>query len=253
VTSGATGNHERHNREFWDADADAYQAAHGEQLARGATWGVWGIPESDLDVLGATRGRDVLELGCGAAQWSLALARDGARCIGLDQSAAQLRHARRAQHDAGIAFPLLCASGEAVPLESASFDVVFCDHGVFSFCDPDRAVSEAARLLRRGGLLAFNHSTLLHTLCWDAKTETVSKKLHLPYFGAREFDWGDGTVDFHLTYGEWIRCFARHDLGVDDLIELEPPSTPTTTYDSYVDPKWAARWPAEEIWKVRKR
>jgi SAM-dependent methyltransferase len=253
VTSGATGDHERRNRRFWDTDADDYQAAHGEQLARGATWGVWGIPESDVDVLGDTRALDVLELGCGGAQWSIALARDGARCIGLDQSRGQLRHARHAQRDARVTFPLVCASGEAVPLADESFDIVFCDHGVFSFCDPDRAVSEAARLLRPGGLLAFNHSTLLHTLCWDAKSEKVSKKLHRPYFGAREFDWGDGTVDFHLTYGDWIRCFSRYGLAVDDLVELEPPSTATTTYDSYVDPKWAARWPAEEIWKARKR
>ena len=253
MTSGATSEHERRNREFWDTDADDYQAAHGEQLARGATWGVWGIPESELGVLGDTRGLDILELGCGAAQWSVALTRDGARSIGLDQSRSQLRHAQHAQGDAGVAFPLVCASGEAVPFADESFDIVFCDHGVFSFCDPDRAVGEAARLLRRGGLLAFNHSTLLHTLCWDAKTETVRKKLRLPYIGAREFDWGDGTIDFHLTYGEWIRCFARNGLAVEDLVELEAPSTATTTYESYVDPQWAARWPAEEIWKARKR
>ena len=32
------------------------------------------------------RGRDILELGCGAAQWSIALARAGARPVGLDLS-----------------------------------------------------------------------------------------------------------------------------------------------------------------------
>ena len=30
-----TSAHEQRNREFWDADADDYQAAHGEQLERG--------------------------------------------------------------------------------------------------------------------------------------------------------------------------------------------------------------------------
>jgi len=253
VTGGATGDHERRNREFWDADADAYQTAHAEQLERGAAWGVWGIPEAELDILGDTRARDVLELGCGAAHWSVALTGDGARCVALDQSREQLRHARLAQHGADAAFPLTCASGEAIPFASESFDIVFCDHGAFSFCDPDHVVSEAARVLRPGGLLAFNHSTLLHTLCWNAKTETVGKKLRLPYFGAREFDWDDGTVDFHLTYGGWIRCFVRNGLVVEDLVELEPPPSPATTYTSYVDPAWAARWPAEEIWTARKR
>jgi hypothetical protein len=93
---------------------------------------------------------------------------------------------------------------------------------------------------------------LLHSLCWDADEERVSDRLHRPYFGARRFDWGDGTIDFHLTYGEWIRCFARHDLVVEDLAELAPPPAATTTYVDYVDVEWAARFPAEEIWKVRK-
>jgi len=37
-----------------------------------------GIPESRLKVLGEVAGKDVLDLGCGAAQWSIALARRGA-------------------------------------------------------------------------------------------------------------------------------------------------------------------------------
>ena len=62
----------------------------------------------------------------------------------------------------------------------------------------------------------------------------------------------DGSIDFHLPYGEWIRCFVRHGLVVEDLIELEPPPEATTTYDSFVAIDWARRWPAEEIWRLRK-
>lgn len=252
MTSGPTGNHERRNREFWDADADDYQAAHGEQLGRGATWGIWGTPESDLKVLGATHGRDVLELGCGGAQWSIALAREGARCIGLDQSSAQLRHAQRARRRAGVAFPLVCASGEAVPFDDESFDLVFCDHGAMSFCDPARSVPEAARVLRPGGLLVFNKATILHYLCWNPAKDRQSRRLRAPYFGSGRYD-SDGTVDFQIPYGEWIRLFQRHGLIVEDLIELQAPKGATTTYEGFVDVAWARRWPVEEIWKARKR
>jgi len=245
--------HGRRNREFWDADADDYQAMHAAQLAEPRVWGVWAIPEDEIGALGPTEDQDVLELGCGAAQWSIALATGGARCVGLDLSTAQLRHARRGRSDAAVTVPLVCASGEAVPLRSASFDLVFCDHGALSFCDPDRAVGEAARLLRTGGRLVFNHATLLHTLCWDVDADRVRKKLRRPYFGAREYDWGDGSVDFHLTYGDWIRCFARHGLVVEDLVELQAPLDATTTYDGFVPAPWAREWPAEEIWRLRKR
>lgn len=248
--------HEATNRAFWDADAEAYQKLHGEQLARGKVWGVWAIPDEELDVIGDTRGLDVLELGCGAAQWSIALAREGARVVALDLSQAQLRHATANMRGARVSVPLVCASGESVPLRSESFDLVFCDHGALSFCRPDRIVPECARLLRVGGRLVFNHATLLHSLCYDEETDAQSDRLHRPYFGgepgARRFDWGEGTIDFHLTYGDWIRCFRRAGLVVEDLVELVPPPGATTTYESYVDAEWASRWPAEEIWVTRK-
>ncbi len=74
---------EGRNRELWNAKSDSYQAAHGTNLSEKAlAWGVWRIPESEIHVLGAVEGRDILELGCGAAQFTLALAEAGARRLG---------------------------------------------------------------------------------------------------------------------------------------------------------------------------
>jgi SAM-dependent methyltransferase len=246
--------HERQNRAFWDADADDYQAEHAPDLdAEPRGWGVWRIPESALGVLGDVRGLDVLEFGCGAAQWSIALAADGARVIGLDQSRGQLRHARALVDDTPHAVPLVCASGEAVPFADNSFDLVFCDHGAMSFCDPDRSVAEAARLLRTGGRLVFSHATPWPYLAWNFERERVTRRLRRSYFGMRRFDDGDGrgTIDFQLPYGEWIRCFRSHGFAVDDLVELRAPKGARTTFADF-DPRWARRWPAEQIWCVRK-
>ena len=68
----------------------------------GLAWGVVQIPEAELQILGDVAGLDVLELGCGAAQWSIGLARLGARPVGLDLSARQLEYARRAMAVAGL-------------------------------------------------------------------------------------------------------------------------------------------------------
>jgi SAM-dependent methyltransferase len=243
--------HERRNREFWDADADEYQALHGEALAtQPKAWGVWRIPDAELGVLGDTTGLDVLEYGCGAAQWSVALAHDGTRVHGLDQSRAQLGHARARMRAHDVAFPLVCASGEHTPFADNSFDLVFCDHGVMSFCDPYRSVPEASRLLRAGGRFVFAHSAPWGYLAWDPKRNRVGRRLREPYFGMRVFDSGEGTVDFQLPYGEWIRLFRSHGLVVDDLVELRAPKHATTTYDEF-DARWARRWPAEQIWKLR--
>lgn len=245
--------HERRNREFWDADADDYQAMHAPDLDVPPTWGVWHIPESEVRALGDVRDLDVLEFGCGDARWAVMLAGDGARVVGLDQSRGQLRHARARTTGTARRVPLVCASGEAVPLADASFDLVFCDHGAMSFCDPDHSVREVARLLRPGGRLVFSHTTPWPYLAWDFERERVGRRLRRSYFGMRRFDdgAGEGTVDFQLPYGAWIRCFRSHGLVVDDLIELRAPKHATTTYDDF-DPRWARRWPAEQIWCVRK-
>jgi len=50
------------NREAWNADSDHYQGRHASDLGeRPLAWGVWRIPESELNVLGDVNGRDILE------------------------------------------------------------------------------------------------------------------------------------------------------------------------------------------------
>jgi hypothetical protein len=60
-------------------------------------------------------------------------------------------------------------------------------------------------------------------------------------------------VDFQLPYGEWIRLFRRSGFEVLDLIELRPPPSARTTYPWYAPLAWARRFPAENIWVVRRQ
>jgi len=240
------------NRRFWERSSDGYQQTHGDALVRTArAWGVWRIPESELRILGEVRGRDVLELGCGAAQWSLALARDGARVVGLDLSARQLAHARRAVRAAGVSVVLVQGDAERTPFAAERFDLVFCDHGGFSFARPAPSVAEAARVLRPGGRLAFCMASPLHDTCWDDETETLPPRLSRPYFGLDRLEDED-QVCHQLPYGAWIRLFRRCGLAVEDLVELRPPADAVTTYTDFAPLDWARRWPAENVWKLRR-
>jgi SAM-dependent methyltransferase len=249
----ALSSHAAKNRAHWERESDAYQERHGAQLARngGLTWGVWGVPESELNVLGPVAGLDVLELGCGAARWSISLAKQGARPVGLDVSGRQLEHAKRIQAEEGVDFPLIEASAEDVPLEDASFDVIFCDHGAFNFADPRLLMPESARLLRDGGLLAFSKISPILDLFYDMGAERIADRACNDYFTLDRFEDED-TVDFQMPYGDWIRLFRANGFEVEDLIEIRPPEGAKSTYD-LVPYEWARRWPAENIWKARKR
>jgi len=245
--------HAARNRAAWEATSDAYQARHGAQLeaSGGAAWGMWQLPEDDLRVLGDVAGLDVLELGCGAAQWSIALARRGARATGLDLSPRQLAHARAAVAAAGVDVTLVEASAESVPLPDAGFDVVFCDHGAFSFADPLRLVPECARLLRSGGLLAFCTTTPIADLVWPLPDDDPGERFVRDYYDLRCADDGE-HVGFQLPYGTWIGLLRSHGFAIDDLIELRPPEGATSSYRSAAATEWARRWPIEHIWKARR-
>jgi len=245
--------HVARNRAMWDSQSDDYQERHGDQLedSGGAAWGTYQYPEADLRILGDVAGKDVLEFGCGAAQWSIALAKQGARVVGLDLSNRQLEHARRLMAEAGLAFPLVEASAEDVPLPDASFDIVFCDHGAMTFADPYRTVPEVARLLRPGGLFAFNHASPIEAIAWAPDAEHAGDRLVLDYFGMHALDEGE-VVTFQLPYGEWIRLFRANGFTVEDLIEPRPAADATSSYRDAESMAWARRWPSECIWRLRR-
>jgi ubiquinone/menaquinone biosynthesis C-methylase UbiE len=203
-------------------------------------------------VLGEVAGRDVLEFGCGAAQWSIALAQRGARMTGLDLSERQLAHARELMLAAGVDFPLVCASAEATPFDDRSFDLVFCDWGAMTFADPYRTVPEAARLLRDGGLFAFCGGAPIVDCAWAPGADHPGDRLVVDYFGMHALHELDGSVIFQLPYGEWIRLFREHGFAIETLLELRPGADAQSTYRDESDRAWARRWPMEHIWRLRR-
>jgi SAM-dependent methyltransferase len=246
--------HEAFNREEWDRRSDDYQSRHGPQIAAagGAAWGVWQLAESEIDALGDVRDLDVLEFGCGAAQWSIALHARGARTTGMDISERQLEHARALMAEAEVDFPLVQASAESTPFADQSFDVVFCDHGAMTFADPYRTVPEAARILRPGGLLAFSMHTPILDLAWMPAADHPSDRLEIEYWDLHRIEEPGEPFVFQLRYGEWIRLFGESGLVVESLIELRPPADASSSYRDEIDRAWARRWPMEHIWRVRR-
>jgi len=247
----------RQNRVMWDWQSDEYQERNAPQLnTKGMAWGTFGIPEEELRILGVIEGKAILEFGCGGCQWSIALAKHGARPVGFDFSTRQLAHARRLMGELGAFVPVVQANALDVPFRDESFDIVFCDYGAMTFADPYRTVPEAARVLRDGGLFAFSNISPLFDVCAHPETEEVEDRLHRDYFGMRRFEWtsepGPAEVTYQLPYGEWIRLFRNNGLVVEDLVEIQPPEGATSTYRDERETAWMRRWPAEHIWKLRK-
>jgi SAM-dependent methyltransferase len=244
------------NRDLWTTtnaeytDVDAARSWVKEDI----TWGVFGVPEKEVDVLGDVADLDVVELGCGTAYFSAWLAKRGARPVGVDVTPAQLETARRCMVETGIEFQLVEASAEEVPLPDASFDLAFSEFGASIWCDSYRWIPEAHRLLRAGGRLVFLRSSPLVILCAVEEPDSTSEQLQRPQRGMHRLEWSDGGVEFHLAHGDMLRLLRGTGFEVEDLIELyAPEGAETHEYYSYVTAEWARQWPSEEIWVARKR
>lgn len=104
----------------------------------------------------------MLDVGCGVGQalYPLAVSR-GALGVGVDISDAALRTAREVYGSRlpGANVTFAKAAAESLPFADASFDVVNCGLAL-PYTDNERAISEAARVLRPGGmfLLKIHHA-----------------------------------------------------------------------------------------------
>jgi ubiquinone/menaquinone biosynthesis C-methylase UbiE len=248
------------NRAVWTISNAQYTAEHArESWAREKIgWGVWHVLENEIKVLPDVTGLDVIELGCGTAYWGAWLKKLGARrVVGVDITPAQLDTAREMNREFGLGLEFIEANAEDVPLPDASFDLAFSEYGASIWCDPDRWIPEAARLLRPGGELLFMRNSTLQVLCSPDEGK-VAENLVRPQKGMRRFDWTDEAVgpstDFHISASELFQLLRKTGFDLVDFRELYAPDDAVDhPWYSYVPAEWAKRWPAEEIWRARKR
>jgi ubiquinone/menaquinone biosynthesis C-methylase UbiE len=95
-------------------------------------------------------GDRALDLGCGAGDFTAALAEAGAQPVGVDVAEAALRRAR--EHHPGLDFRLVPLDGP-LPLEDCEFGLVWASEVIEHVADTARWLSEVRRVMAPGGLL----------------------------------------------------------------------------------------------------
>jgi ubiquinone/menaquinone biosynthesis C-methylase UbiE len=148
----------------WQQAAPAYAATFAGATSRFA--------DVLLDAAGVAPGMRVLDIACGPGVVAAAARARGAIPIGLDFSAAMIALARAAHSE--ISFEE--GDAEALPYCDASFDAAVSNFGIHHIPDPVRALSEARRVLRPGGRIAFTSwAAPCQNIAWNILVDAISR------------------------------------------------------------------------------
>lgn len=101
----------------------------------------------------------LLDVGCGSGQLALLAAKDGVEVTGVDIAANWVERARVRAHAEGVRARFEVADAEALPFETASFDVVASLIGAMFAPRPELVAQELLRVCVSGGTLAMANWT----------------------------------------------------------------------------------------------
>jgi SAM-dependent methyltransferase len=120
------------------------------------------------------RGKQVLEVGCGAGTDLIRFARGGASVTGVDLAAASIGLARENFSQHGLGADLREADAEKLPFSNDTFDLVYA-HGVVQYtANPAALIAECHRVLKPGGEAVFQ---VYNRISW---LNALSKLMKVP-------------------------------------------------------------------------
>lgn len=128
----------------WDAKAKAYDDYAGKITTQ--------LVQPLLDAAGVKARSRVLDIACGPGYVAGAAAARGASALGVDFAPSMVSEAKKNFPHAEFHH----GDAEKLEFEAGSFDAVVCAFGLGHLPEPDKAISEAFRVLRPGGRYAFS-------------------------------------------------------------------------------------------------
>lgn len=151
---------ERTAKEWWNSWSERFQTEYGgdsDETEIAIAFGP-GVPSGeDLGLLGELDGTRVIELGCGGAQFGLALAKRGAEVTGVDISEEQLAYAGDLADEHGVEIELVETTVTDMPMvEDEAYELAVSAFAFQWVEDLESCFEEAYRVLESGGRFVFS-------------------------------------------------------------------------------------------------
>ena len=98
----------------------------------------------------------VIDIGCGGGYASERMAKMGMQVVGVDPSRPSLEAAAEHARLTDLVIDYRYGTGEALPVDDATFDVAFCCDVLEHVEDVQQAINEIFRVLKPGGIFFFD-------------------------------------------------------------------------------------------------
>lgn len=102
------------------------------------------------------RHKTVLDIGCGGGLFAEVLASLGCQVFGIDPSVRSIETARQHAAHRGLSVKYYTGSGEKLPFENSSFDMVCCCDVLEHVNDVNKVVAESVRVLKSAGIYFYD-------------------------------------------------------------------------------------------------
>jgi SAM-dependent methyltransferase len=235
------GNTDQSSARYWDDLAEIYQKEtristsdfhYGPLLPGDSTLGL--LPPELCRPGAPTRRSSCLEIGSGAGQNSIFLAKQGAQCIAIDISEEQLAHGRKLAKTENVDVDFRCVSMDSLregSLKECAFDLIHSSYALPFAADPAKVIADSAALLKPGGTFLLTTGHPLYAGEW-LDIGDGEDGVFLPNYFQLEADvrmsMDDKTINAAQYWpisqiAEWI-----HDAGlvIEQLLEPAPMPIP---------------------------
>jgi len=175
---------------------------------------------SDADAL-------ILDAGGGTGRWALRMAKKGCNVILLDVSEGMLKIAEVKVEKGGLQHRIVIEKGDIGKLNypDETFDMIFCEHTLFLLDEPDVAIKEFSRVLKKGAPLVISAQnryvqSLLHLPCKEIPSpEKLDEALDILLRKKYDAMTKDGKVRIHTwTPDEFHSLLERNGFKVQKIV-----------------------------------
>jgi SAM-dependent methyltransferase len=162
--------------------------------------------ETDLpfleSIFGAPRGRDILDIACGAGRHSIPLAKRGYNVTGLDYSTTFLDEARRRAEAGDVSIAWQRGDMRELPWRDR-FDGALCFGNSFGYCDREgtRAlVRSLADALKPGAAFVLESGATAESLLPTLPTNRWMEVGDILFFSSATYDTAQSRLDIEYSF-----------------------------------------------------